>query len=78
MIFSVLGGRIFEILFYNLDYYLENPLKIFAVWQGGMSIHGGILFGVLTILYFAKKYKINPLKIMDVFVIPAVLFLAFG
>ena len=78
MIFSVLGGRIFEILFYNLGYYLENPLKVFAVWQGGMSIHGGILFGFLTILYFAKKYKINPLKITDVFVVPVALFLAFG
>ena len=43
----ILGGRIGYILFYNLTYYLENPLRIFAVWEGGMSFHGGFL-GVLA------------------------------
>src|SRR6185369_14277432 len=42
----VLGGRLGYILFYNLDFYLANPLKLLAVWEGGMSFHGGFL-GVL-------------------------------
>lgn len=78
LIFSVLGGRIFEIIFYNPTYYISNPLRIFAVWQGGMSIHGGILFGFLTLKYHANKHKINTYKLTDLFVIPAALALAFG
>ncbi len=78
MVFSVIGGRIFEIIFYDLTYYLQNPLKVFAVWQGGMSIHGGILFGFLTLYYYSRKYKANLLKLTDLYVIPASLALAFG
>jgi phosphatidylglycerol:prolipoprotein diacylglycerol transferase len=78
MIFSVLGGRIFFILFYELHYYLINPSQIFAVWQGGMSIHGGIFFGFLTLVYHARKEKINFFRLTDLFVIPLALALAFG
>ena len=78
MIASVLGGRLFYILFYNLGYYLSNPLKVFAVWEGGMSIHGGIAMGVLAIYICSKKEKVNPLKVTDLFSIPAALGLAFG
>src|SRR6185369_6040794 len=39
----VLGGRFGYILFYNLGFYLSNPLRVFAVWEGGMSFHGGFL-----------------------------------
>ena len=77
-LFSVLGGRIFEIIFYQFSYYLANPLQIFAVWNGGMSIHGGIFFAIITLYYQAKKHKINPLQLIDLFVIPASLALAFG
>lgn len=77
-LFSVLGGRIFEIIFYNLSYYISNPLKIFAVWEGGMSIHGGITFAIITLYYQAKKHKINPLELFDIFAIPASLALAIG
>ena len=43
----ILGGRLGEVLFYNPAYYFANPLKILAVWEGGMSFHGGFL-GVLV------------------------------
>jgi phosphatidylglycerol:prolipoprotein diacylglycerol transferase len=78
ILFSVLGGRIFEIVFYQFSYYLANPLQVFAVWNGGMSIHGGIFFGIGAIYYQAKKHKINPLQLIDLFVIPASLMLAFA
>ncbi len=78
MIFSVLGGRIFFILFYNPSYYLSNPLQIFAVWNGGMSIHGGIIGAVGTLYFFSKKYKIPFLKLTDLFAIPTALGLTLG
>jgi phosphatidylglycerol:prolipoprotein diacylglycerol transferase len=46
MLGAVLGGRIGYILFYDLPTYVQHPLKVFKVWEGGMSFHGGLL-GVL-------------------------------
>lgn len=54
----VLGGRVGYILFYNLEYYLSNPLRIFAVWEGGMSFHGGFAGVIVSMLiYLIRK---NP------------------
>ncbi|MBU2710634.1 prolipoprotein diacylglyceryl transferase [Zooshikella harenae] len=53
----ILGGRIGSMLFYHFDAWLENPLQVFKVWDGGMSFHGGLL-GVLIAMYFYGK-KIN-------------------
>lgn len=54
----VLGGRVGYILFYNLEYYLTNPLRIFAVWEGGMSFHGGFAGVIVSMLiYLIRK---NP------------------
>jgi phosphatidylglycerol:prolipoprotein diacylglycerol transferase len=61
----ILGGRLGYVLFYNLPFYLENPLKIFAVWEGGMSFHGGLLGVTFFILWVSKKYKIKFLKLTD-------------
>ena len=62
----ILGARIGYVLFYNLDHYLENPLQIFALWQGGMSFHGALI-GVITALYiYARKEKVSFFAITDV------------
>jgi len=61
----VLGGRTGYILFYNLGFYLENPLKIFAVWEGGMSFHGGFLGVALAFLLYARRKKIPFLALTD-------------
>lgn len=67
----VLGGRLGEVLFYHPEYYLANPLQIFAVWQGGMSFHGGFL-GVLAAMWlFARKRQMQWLALMD-FIAPLV------
>src|SRR4051794_22249368 len=50
----VLGGRLGYVLFYKLDYYLAHPAEIFAVWQGGMSFHGGFL-GVLVAMWLFSR-----------------------
>ncbi len=61
----ILGGRIGYILFYNLSYYMEHPLKILAVWEGGMSFHGGLVGTVLSTLYFVRKKKIAFFQLAD-------------
>lgn len=55
----VVGGRLGYVLFYGGEYYLQNPLKIFAIWQGGMSFHGGAIGAVMGILYTAYSRKVN-------------------
>lgn len=62
----VLGGRIGYVLFYDLARYLQNPLDIFAVWEGGMSFHGGMLGTILAMLLFARSRGINPFSLLDV------------
>jgi phosphatidylglycerol:prolipoprotein diacylglycerol transferase len=61
----ILGARFGYAIFYNASYYLANPLKVFAVWEGGMSFHGGLIGTVLGALYFARKKKIPFLRIAD-------------
>ena len=51
----LLGGRIGYILFYNLPVYAAHPLEVFAIWQGGMSFHGGLLGVLTTVWIFAKR-----------------------
>jgi len=58
VIFCILGARLYDVLL-ELPHYLQSPLDIFKIWQGGLAIHGSIIVGILTVLYFAKKYKTN-------------------
>ncbi len=67
----ILGGRIGFVLFYQLESFLQHPLDIFKVWQGGMSFHGGFLGVLIAMLFFKRKYPQPWLKIMD-FVAPLV------
>ena len=55
----ILGGRIGYILFYDLAFYIKNPIEIFYIWQGGMSFHGGLVGIILISLYFVKKKQID-------------------
>lgn len=62
----VAGGRLGYVLFYNLRYFCEYPLKTLAVWEGGMSFHGGLLGVIAATVLFAKKRHINILAIGDI------------
>ncbi|RMF06897.1 prolipoprotein diacylglyceryl transferase [Candidatus Woesearchaeota archaeon] len=72
------GGRLGHVLLYEPKYYLSNPLKIFAVWEGGMSIHGGLIGATLVLYWFSKKNKVEFLELSDALVLPASIMLAFG
>jgi phosphatidylglycerol:prolipoprotein diacylglycerol transferase len=65
----VLGGRLGYVLFYKPGYYFSHPLEIFAIWQGGMSFHGGFLGVLAAMLFAARKHRIAWLSVMD-FVAP--------
>jgi len=73
----ILGGRLGYVLFYNLPYYISNPAKIFAIWEGGMSFHGGLIATALVIWIYCKKNKINFFAAGDMAVIPGALALTF-
>ena len=54
-LFSLIGGRIFYIIFYNPSFYFSNPGEILKVYNGGMSIFGGIFFWIYNTLFSCKK-----------------------
>ena len=74
----VLGGRIGYCLIYNIKEIIESPLKLFAIWEGGMSFHGGLLGVILVTHYLCRKYKINFLRLTDVISISVPIALFFG
>ena len=61
----ILGGRIGYILFYDLIFYLQNPLQIFYIWKGGMSFHGGLIGIILVTIYFVKIKNLKFLVFTD-------------
>ena len=67
----ILGGRLGYVLFYKFSDYLHEPLKIFYIWEGGMSFHGGFLGAVFAIWLFSRKYRKHWLAITD-FIAPLV------
>lgn len=72
----ILGGRLGYVLFYNFAAYASNPLKIFAVWEGGMSFHGGFVGAVAALLFYCRKKSLNPLELLEssILAIPVGLF----
>ena len=74
----ILGGRIGYVLFYNLEYYLENPIQILIVWNGGMSFHGGLIGVVIASKLFSNKHKINQFIFLDLVALSAPVGIFFG
>ena len=67
----ILGGRLGQVLFYEPGYYLSDPARILAIWQGGMSFHGGFLGVLLAMALCARKWQRAWLDITD-FIAPLV------
>ncbi len=63
----ILGGRLGYVLFYKPAYYASHPLEIFAVWQGGMSFHGGLLGVLIAMWLLARRHGIDWWRLMDFF-----------
>ena len=67
----ILGGRLGYVLFYKFSDYLQEPLKIFYIWEGGMSFHGGFLGVILAMWLFSRKYRQHWFAMTD-FIAPLV------
>ena len=74
----IIGGRLGYIVFYNFDYYINNKLDIFKVWEGGMSFHGGLLGIIFASILFAKKYNQDSFIYMDLVSLVAPIGIFFG
>jgi len=61
----VLGGRLGYVLFYDLAFYLENPVHIFSIWKGGMSYHGGGIGAIIAMCVYAKKERVSVIALLD-------------
>ena len=73
----ILGGRVGYVLFYGFDRFLNDPLWLFRVWEGGMSFHGGFLGVLVAGFLFCRRYKTPWLQVTDllaVIVPPGLLF----
>ncbi len=77
IIISLIGARIYYCLF-NLDYYMSYPIDIFKVWEGGLAIHGGIIAGLIYLIFSTKKRNINLIDLLDTITPPLVLGQAIG
>ena len=74
----ICGGRLGHVIFYELSYYLQNPLEILMIWRPGMAFHGGLL-GVIAACYiFTKCRRINFLNLTDLMSLGAPFGLFFG
>lgn len=77
LIIGILGARLYYVIF-NLDYYLNNPSQIFAIWNGGLAIHGGLISAVIFLIIYSKKNKINILEMLDIIVVGVIIAQAIG
>ncbi|HYE10804.1 MAG TPA: prolipoprotein diacylglyceryl transferase [Patescibacteria group bacterium] len=62
---AVVTARLFYILFYDLSNYMNNPLDIFKIYEGGLSIHGGLLGAFAFAVFYVRKHKLNFFKYAD-------------
>ena len=67
----ILGGRLGYVIFYNLEYYLNNLIEILMIWQGGMSFHGGLLGVIAATMIFSKKNSVDKFIFLDLISVSA-------
>lgn len=77
IIFGFIGARIYYVIF-NYKYYLNDPISILKVWEGGLAIHGGLLGGFITLVLYCHKYHTRISKMTDMITIPLLLGQAIG
>ncbi|UDG79385.1 Prolipoprotein diacylglyceryl transferase [Candidatus Ecksteinia adelgidicola] len=69
----LIGGRLGYVFFYNFSFFLNNPLYLFKVWNGGMSFHGGLI-GVVVVIFFFSYYSRRPFFQISDFITPLIPF----
>ena len=74
----IIGGRLGYVIFYNFDYYSNNLIDIFKIWEGGMSFHGGLIGIIISSILYAKKNNHNPFDYLDIVSLVAPIGIFFG
>lgn len=69
---GILGARLWDVFFFDWNYYQNHLTEIFNVWQGGMAIQGGVALGVIVGIIYTKKHKIDTWALADI-VAPAII-----
>ncbi len=77
VIFGIIGARLYYCAF-NFQDYQNDLLSIFEIWNGGLAIHGGIIAGLITLIFYTKKYNISTIKMTDICVVPLLIAQAIG
>ena len=70
----IVGARLGHCIFYDPGYYLNNVLKIFAIWEGGLASHGGGIGVIIAVFFYTRKYRVKPLWLLDRLALPTALF----
>ena len=65
ILMGILGARVYYVIF-KWSYYSNHISEIFKVWEGGLAIHGGLIFGLITLIIYCKKYKMSILRMLDI------------
>jgi len=74
----VIGARLGYAIFYNHPFYLSHPLKLFALWEGGMSFHGGLIGVILSSLICARRHGVSFFEFADLVIVTAPIGLGLG
>ncbi len=74
----ILGGRVGHVLFYDFEYYAQNPLEIIKIWKGGMSFFGGFIGVIIATYFFCKQNKLKFLRFIDYWSVGIPIGLFFG
>ena len=69
----IIGARLFHVFVYSYDYFIENPIKIFYIWNGGLASHGAVIGGALAAFIYTRIKKISFYEIADILAISVTL-----
>ena len=67
----IIGGRLGYVVFYNFSYFINNPIEILMIWNGGMSFHGGLIGIIASTYFFSKKNNNNMFEFLDLVAVAA-------
>lgn len=77
IIIGFIGARLYYVAF-NFSQYSSDPISILKVWEGGLAIHGGLIFGFITMIFYCKKYHARLLRMTDIVCVPLIFAQALG
>lgn len=77
ILFGIIGARLYYVIF-NWEFYSHNLLSIVKIWEGGLAIHGGIIAGLLCIIFYTRKYKVNTWRMLDIIAVGLIIGQAIG